>query len=277
MATTLHKCFDDVVNSILFDEDDPSQIPRVNGMALSAAIEHAVALQWKVFKAPAHGLTMGLSSKLGLTKLARDYNRFQQDVLTALEAFIRKRQQSGRRSRSNLIDMMLDWNKKCDQEGKHKEKYSTHSMVGLINFFFAAGTDTSRSTLTSLLYYLGEESEARAAVEKDLLDNILDHDWKNINAASKLDIDWDKCPVLDQFVKEGQRMRGISTTLFYRMCIKDHKLGKITIKKGTFVNYPPMYFHHNEKYFSDPERFDITRFERDKTKLINRRAFAPFG
>ena len=66
----------------------------------------------------------------------------------------------------NLIDMMLDWNEKCDAKGGNpEEKYSLHSMIGLLIFFYSAGTDTSRSTLTSLLYLLAEEKEARQMVE----------------------------------------------------------------------------------------------------------------
>ena len=72
-------------------------------------------------------------------------------------------------------------------------------------------------------------------------------------------------------------MKGMSTTLFYRTCMKAHKIGKIKIKKGTIVNYAPMYLHHNPKYFPNPEKFDITRFEREKAKSIPKRAFAPFG
>lgn len=173
--------------------------------------------------------------------------------------------------------MMLDWNQKCEESGKPEEKYSNDSMIGLVQFFYSAGTDTSRTTLTSLLYYLGEQKEARKLVEQDLLENLLDKQWKNIDSTSRRDIDWDRCSVLEQFIKEGQRMRGISTTLFYRTCVKDNKIGKIKIKKGTLVNYAPMFMHHNEKFFTHPERFDIGRFDKEKAKLIHKRAFAPFG
>lgn len=59
--------------------------------------------------------------------------------------------------------------------------------------------------------------------------------------------------------------------------MKDHKLGNIKIKKGTILTYPTMFLHKNEKFFSNPDKFDITRFEKEKAKLIPKRAFAPFG
>jgi len=173
--------------------------------------------------------------------------------------------------------MMLDWNKKCEEKGNSDDKYSLNTMVGLLIFFYSAGTDTSRATSTSLLYYLGEQSEARKLVEKDLLDNMLNGKWNNVNDCSNTTLDWDKCSILDQFLKEGQRMMGISIILFYRTCMKDHKLGKIKIKKGTILTYPTMFFHKNERFFSNPDKFDITRFEKEKAKLIPKKAFAPFG
>jgi len=58
----------------------------------------------------------------------------------------------------------------------------------------------------------------------------LDGFWENAVNRTGHDLDWDKCEILDQFIKEGQRMRGVSTTLFYRTCMKNHKIGKIKIK-----------------------------------------------
>ena len=83
-----------------------------------------------------------------------------------------------------------------------------------------------------------------------------------------MDLDWEKSQVLHSFVKEGQRMVGINSVQFYRTCTKNHKLGKINIKKGTIVNYPAMYLHHNEKYFPNPEKFDILRFAKENSVNI---------
>ena len=61
---------------------------------------------------------------------------------------------------------------------------------------------------------------------------------------------------------------GVTTTLFYRTCVKSHKLGKIYVKKGTMMTYTVMSLHHNEKYYEKPESFDISRFEKEKAKKI---------
>lgn len=72
-------------------------------------------------------------------------------------------------------------------------------------------------------------------------------------------------------------MIGIVSVFFYRTCTKNHKLGKINIKKGTIVNYPGMYIHHNEKYFANPHKFDMQRFSEENAKNIQRRTFTAFS
>ena len=162
VVPVLAKCFDDVINIVMFGEEDPSKIPYVNGTPLSVAIEHMVADVWRLFKSVPHMMTLGLTTKFRLTKLAREQKKLYNSVVAALKSLIQEREQSGRKKDSNLIDMMLDWNKRCDETGKQEEKYSLNSMVGLLVFFYSAGTDTSRATLTSLFYYLGEEQKARS-------------------------------------------------------------------------------------------------------------------
>lgn len=98
---------------------------------------------------------MGYSTKLRLTKISRDYYKLYAEMVEAITRLIKKRESSGKKTRPNLIDMMLDWNRKCDAEGKPEDKYQLITMVGLLVFFYNAGTDTSRATLTSLFFYLG--------------------------------------------------------------------------------------------------------------------------
>lgn len=42
VVPVLGKCFDDVVNVIMFGEDDPAKVPMVHDMPLTMAIEHAM-------------------------------------------------------------------------------------------------------------------------------------------------------------------------------------------------------------------------------------------
>lgn len=63
----------------------------------------------------------------------------------------------------NLIDMMNAWNKECDAPDSKKKhlKIDLNTMVGNLIFFYAAGTDTSRSTSTTALQFLSKYPEYR--------------------------------------------------------------------------------------------------------------------
>jgi hypothetical protein len=67
---------------------------------------------------------MGYSTKFRLTKSSRDYYKLYSDIVEAIKSLISRREKTGKKARSNLIDMMLDWNKKCDASGKPESKYS---------------------------------------------------------------------------------------------------------------------------------------------------------
>lgn len=124
---------------------------------------------------------------------------------------------------------------------------------------------------------LGAEKDAREKVEKDVFENLLRRDWGNFNDISKKDLDWDKCPVLNAFIKEGLRVVGIISVIYYRRCTKDHKIGKIKVKKGTVLNFPAMYIHHNEKYYKNPEKFDVDRFSEENKVNLQKRSYLAFG
>lgn len=62
-----------------------------------------------------------------------------------------------------------------------------------------------------------------------------------------------------------------------RKCTKAFQVPdtKYVVEPGTQIIIPVHCFHHDEKYFPDPERFDPERFAEGKT--IQKGTFLPFG
>jgi cytochrome P450 family 9 len=52
---------------------------------------------------------------------------------------------------------------------------------------------------------------------------------------------------------------------------------KFHFDKGVSIMMPFYEFHHDEKYFPDPQKFDPERFNEENRKKINPDAYMPFG
>lgn len=66
-----------------------------------------------------------------------------------------------------------------------------------------------------------------------------------------------------------------------RVCTKEYKVPgtNVTLEKGTSVFIPVFSLQRDEKYYSDPEKFDPTRFfnENKSGKTFNEMPYLPFG
>jgi cytochrome P450 family 6 len=186
------------------------------------------------------------------------------------------RRESKPKSNINLIDLMIEHNARCEKKEINPKKMSIDDMIGNLSLFFVAGTDTSRSTSTSLLYCLGEHLEARNSIFKDIKDNILDGDIESFIKNPTKSLDMDKAGVLDNFVNETMRLHGININVFRRKCTKNHKLGDIKVRKGTYLIAPTAGLHYDEEYFKNPYKFDIDRFSPERIHEIPKKTFLPF-
>ena len=66
---------------------------------------------------------------------------------------------------------------------------------------------------------------------------------------------------LEGVQKETTRMYGPGTLgNFSRLCIKDHELKGIPIKKGVLIHNAPMGLHMSEKYYKNPTEFRPERW-----------------
>lgn len=64
-------------------------------------------------------------------------------------------------------------------------------MIETMMFFYAAGTDTSKATSTSMLYYLSKHANIRKSLEHEILQNLLGGDWNSLKKNPTKEINWD--------------------------------------------------------------------------------------
>ena len=85
--------------------------------------------------------------------------------------------------------------------------------------------------------------------------------------------------ILGMFSKEALRLYGPAIMSFPRLVVKDFKLGKYNIKKGTQYFMPYIHTHHSEDSYAKWKTFDFDRFAKEKKQLKKNDAtsYQPFG
>jgi len=66
---------------------------------------------------------------------------------------------------------------------------------------------------------------------------------------------------LQNFTKEALRLFSASSQLFPRLALKDFKLGKYSIRKGTNLNIFFNTFHHSDEVYQNCWKFEPDRFK----------------
>ncbi len=82
-------------------------------------------------------------------------------------------------------------------------------------------------------------------------------------------------PVTRATIEESLRLHPPAYSLFLRQATEDVDLAGVTIRRGDLVQIVPFALHRDDRFFSDPLRFDPQRFLADPT--WPRYAYLPFG
>jgi len=120
--TLLGEAYDDIVHITMLGETEPEKIPKVHGRTFSKAIEHWLSSLYVMLKNPLHTLTFSMSTRLGLTKMARENLVLYEELVKRTEELISRRE-NDKKEVINLVDLMHDWNKSCEKGGDKSLKF----------------------------------------------------------------------------------------------------------------------------------------------------------
>lgn len=156
-----------------------------------------------------------------------------------------------------------------------KREWTDNELLAQCLFFFGAGFNTVSDLLSFAIYELAIHPEIQErlyeevnGVNQTLNDKPLNYDiLKSMN-------------YLDQVVSETLR-KWPPSPLMDRDCVKEFHLdldGKdVEFKKGHGFYIPIYGFHHDPKYFPQPDVFDPERFNEENKKNIVSGTYIPFG
>nr|ULR85526.1 cytochrome P450 [Spodoptera frugiperda] len=137
--------------------------------------------------------------------------------------------------------------------------------------FFAAGFETSSTTLGYTLYELAKHEEMQQKVLNEVDAYLARHNNKlNYDCVTEL-------PYLDAVIDETLRFYPV-LGMIPRELMEDYTMPDgAKLDKGLRVHLPVFYLHHNPEYYPEPEVFRPERFLGEKKKNIIPYTYMPFA
>ncbi|XP_014218830.2 probable cytochrome P450 6a14 [Copidosoma floridanum] len=172
--------------------------------------------------------------------------------------------------RNDLVDILMDIKNHPEKIG---EKEATLALLTSQAYvFFAAGFDTTSSTITHALYEVALNQNIQNQLRTEICTTIQKYSG-NLN----YDVIY-HMKYLDQVLKETLRKYppGYFTG---RRAIDDYtfKRTKITVRRDIRVLVPIHAIHNDPNNYPEPDKFDPERFTEEAEKMRHPMTFLPFG
>ncbi|KAF2893764.1 hypothetical protein ILUMI_12409 [Ignelater luminosus] len=169
--------------------------------------------------------------------------------------------------RNDLIDIIIQMKEQPD----NSIDFSGDKVVAQAFMFFAAGFETTSSTMAFTLYELclSPEIQSRARAEvKEILSKYKGFTYEAIKEMKYMHMLF--CETLRKYPV---------LPFLDRICANDYKLPDtdLVVEKGTPVYIPVSGIHYDPEFYTEPEKYDPERFSEENRGRIPNFAHLPFG
>ncbi|KIK57169.1 hypothetical protein GYMLUDRAFT_46414 [Collybiopsis luxurians FD-317 M1] len=193
-----------------------------------------------------------------LTKVPAGVARAIKHLKSVIEERLRKEEEYGTTDwpgkPNDLISWLLD---EANTEDRRKDIiYNIVSRVLVINF---AAIHTTSVTFTNSLYYLAANPHIVQPLREEVQACVEKHGWTKAAMG--------QMRKLDSYMKEVQRLVGVSGLGMSRMAMKDFTFSDGTVvPAGTMVHTVSYALHHDAEVYEDPESLNAFRFSNMRVK-----------
>ena len=266
--------FRDIVTFVLFG----GEVAKVEGLSIIDQIE-SVVVGYYMHNATSlpHKLTGGLYTNLGLSSRFNRLKKTHSIIYERIKELINKckgsRAVNRDRGPPNVIDLLVEHNEKLEAHGLENEVLSMDEIVDNIVIMIFAGVDTSKNITYNCIQQLADSQQIQSDLRKSVKSEIFGKEGgeESYEAYNSLEL-------LDDFITEALRLYGPAWINSYHLAIKDFKLGKFKISKGTGIRLSLSTLQTRPEYFENPQKFSLAKYsDRSKVKELKRYTLIPFS
>ncbi|CAJ0601236.1 unnamed protein product [Cylicocyclus nassatus] len=167
----------------------------------------------------------------------------------------------------DYTDAFLKRMRENDEDGYQNTSFDDESLVVNILDLWMAGMETTTTTLCWAMVFLMRNPEVASRVREELLEVT--------DGARPLSVkDRPKTPYFVATITEIQRLASILKLNIFRQAEADTEIGGYPVPRGTVVSAELCLLLNDESKFSNPDKFDPSRFIHDPSLAA---MVAPFG
>ncbi|CAG4961067.1 unnamed protein product [Parnassius apollo] len=218
----------------------------------------------------------GILRKLEINPFPKDVpDFFEQLVKTVIE------QRNGKPTdRKDFMDLILGLRQERKIQGPKRSEDENEITLELTDdiiaaqafVFYAAGYETSATTMAFMLYALAKNPDIQIKVIAEV-DQVLEKYDGKLSFEALNDLKY-----MEKVFYETLRFYPLVEPL-QRKAQRDYKIPgmDVMVKKGQMVLISPLGIQHDEKYYPNPEKFDPERFSSENSSGRHTCAYLPFG
>ncbi|KAI5646228.1 cytochrome p450 domain-containing protein [Phthorimaea operculella] len=217
------------------------------------------------------GIIPGIFKKIPITITDKHIRAF----FVSLVSEIVKEREGKPKERGDFMDLMIELKEQGkvtrSKEGGVELEITDELITAQALLFYAAGFETSSSTMSFMLYELAWNLDIQERCYEEIKKVMAK--YKELTYESLHELEY-----LSMAFDEALRKHPVAGVLL-RQCVHDYEIPelKLTVQKGTKLLISVKAIQSDPQYFSDPDKYDPERFSPERKNSIQHCSYMPFG
>ncbi|KAJ2951467.1 hypothetical protein O0L34_g13619 [Tuta absoluta] len=217
------------------------------------------------------GIIPGIFKTIPITITDKDIRAF----FISLVSEIVKEREGKPKVRRDFMDLMIELKEQGkvsrSKEGGVELEITDELITAQALLFYAAGFETSSSTMSFMLYELAWNLDVQERCYEEIKKVMAKYEEFTYDSLHELEY-------LSMAFDEALRKHPVVGVLL-RQCVHDFEIPELnlTVKEGTKILISVKAIQHDPRYFPEPDKYDPGRFSPERKNSIQSCSYLPFG